>query len=214
VAASRVRTWVAAHGTKPSDAAFAQWLEATFPKPPTGLAAQMPVVVALDKQRTPAGVKAATWLEGHGKKDIWKLYAHDQRELLPAHQASDLKKTEKQGLKLAKTVADTLGTRFGSSAPYVRIPSLRPDHKVAKGQKCPCSYPSRHATASAASEVLLGRMAPLRDLEYRHMEAEVDYSRVYMAGHFPADIQAGALLGDMIGDYLLVTREGIDPRQL
>jgi hypothetical protein len=35
-----------------------------------------------------------------------------------------------------------------------------------------------------------------------------------MAGHFPADIQAGALLGDMIGDYLLVTREGIDPRQL
>jgi hypothetical protein len=35
-----------------------------------------------------------------------------------------------------------------------------------------------------------------------------------MAGHFPADISAGALLGDVIGDYLLVTREHVDPAQL
>ena len=36
--------------------------------------------------------------------------------------------------------------------------------------------------------------------------AEVAWSRVYMAGHVPSDITAGALLGDMIGEYFLVTR--------
>ena len=89
------------------------------------------------------------------------------------------------------------------------MPSLRTDHTVAKGQKCPCSYPSRHATASASSRTLLGTLMPDRETQYRAMEAQVDYSRVYMAGHFPADIRAGALLGDVIGDYFLVTRNGV-----
>jgi len=35
-----------------------------------------------------------------------------------------------------------------------------------------------------------------------------------MAGHFPADIKAGALLGDVIGDYYLITRNGVDPASL
>jgi hypothetical protein len=32
-----------------------------------------------------------------------------------------------------------------------------------------------------------------------------------MAGHFPSDIRAGALLGDLIGDYFLLTRNGVSP---
>ena len=32
-----------------------------------------------------------------------------------------------------------------------------------------------------------------------------------MAGHFASDISGGALLGDMIGDYFLVTRGQVDP---
>jgi hypothetical protein len=35
-----------------------------------------------------------------------------------------------------------------------------------------------------------------------------------MAGHFPGDIRAGALLGDVIGDYFLITRNGQDPGHL
>ena len=40
------------------------------------------------------------------------------------------------------------------------------------------------------------------------MRAQVDWSRVYMAGHVSSDITAGALLGDLIGEYVAVTREG------
>jgi hypothetical protein len=210
----QIRAWVVDHGTRPDDKAFVSWVEHTFPPPPTDIAAQLPGVAALAKTRDADGVKAATWLEAYGKKDIWKVYAHDQAEMLSARRADDLKSEEKDVLKTAKQIADALGTKFGSSAPYVRQPSLRPDHKITAGQKCPCSYPSRHATAAAASETLLGHLQPHRDPQYLNMEAEIDYSRIYMAGHFPADITAGALLGDLIGDYFLITREGVDPTQL
>lgn len=210
-AAHLVRAWVAGHGTTADDTAFVAWVEKTFPPPPATLANEMPLVVRLARQRTKTGVAAATWLESYGKKDIWKLYAHDQRELLSPAAARDRKAEEKALLKMSKTVADDLGARFGSSAPYVRKPSLRTDHNVAAGQKCPCSYPSRHATAAAASETTLGALMPTRDPDYRAMEAQIDYSRVYMAGHFPGDITAGALLGDIIGDYFLITRNGVAP---
>jgi hypothetical protein len=214
LAAARIQVWVAAHGTHADDRSFAQWAETGFPAPPADVMAEMPRVVALDQRRTPAGVHAATWLEAHGKKDVWKLYAHDQREWLRPAEAKALKADEKDLLSMAKASSDTLGARFGSSAPYVRQPSLRPDHKVTPGQKCPCSYPSRHATAGAASETLLGGLQPGMDAQYRYLEDQIDYSRVYMAGHFPSDIAAGAYLGDLIGDYFLVTREGVDPASL
>ena len=34
------------------------------------------------------------------------------------------------------------------------------------------------------------------------MEGQIDYSRLYMAGHFKSDILAGTLLGDMVGLYI------------
>ncbi len=213
-AVTLVRAWVGSHGTKTDDKAFAAWVEKSFPGPPTSLSSEMPAVVALEKTRTPAGVKAATWLETYGKKDIWKLYVHDQKEVLGSSSGKARKAEEKAALKMSKHVADSLGTRFGSSAPYVRMPSLRTDHTVAKAQKCPCSYPSRHATASAASRTVLGTLMPDRASQYEAMETQVDYSRIYMAGHFPADVRAGALLGDVIGDYFLITRNGVDPQQL
>lgn len=213
-AATLVRTWASTHGTGADDQGFVTWLEKSFPPPPSTLASEMPAVVALEKTRTPAGIKAATWLESYGKKDIWKLYVHDQKEVLASSIGKDRKAEEKAVLKMSKRVADDLGARFGSSAPYVRMPSLRPDHTVTKGQKCPCSYPSRHAAASASSRTLLGALMPDRMSQYRAMESEIDYSRVYMAGHFPGDIRGGALLGDVIGDYFLVTRNGVDPQLL
>ena len=190
------------------------WIEQVFPPPPVDLAAEMPAVVALDKTRTATGVAAANWLESYGKKDIWKLYVHDQREVLAPSTGDDRKAEEKALLKMSKKVADDLGAKFGSSAPYVRMPSLRKDHTVTPGQKCPCSYPSRHAAGAASSRTVLGTLMPDRDAQYRATEAQIDYSRVYMAGHYPGDIRAGALLGDVIGDYFLITRNEVDPAKL
>lgn len=206
-------SWWAGHDDAPHDAQFAGWLERSLPAPPSAAdrAAEIRGVQALAPTRTSRGVEAATWLEAYGKKDIWKLYAHDQGELV-TRRVDDARQQEvKDMLSMSKDVADALGLKNKQSAPYVVDPSLRPDHTVSKGQVCPCSYPSRHATAGAAARTYLSFLAPHRGTDYRWMEDEIDYSRVYMAGHVPSDVVAGALLGDMIGDYFLVTRHHMTP---
>ena len=208
--------WWRDHGTGADDAAFTSWLESHFPRPPsrTARAQEMKEVERLDRERTDAGVKAATWLEDHGKKDIWKLEVHDQAEYLPAS-AGDARKNDVDAmLKMSKDVADTLGTKFQQSAPYVLEPSLRPDHHVSPGDVCPCSYPSRHAAAGAAARTFLAHFDPQRDSDYRWFQDQIDFSRIYMAGHVASDISGGTLLGDLIGDYFLVTRGGVSPDSL
>lgn len=79
-----------------------------------------------------------------------------------------------------------------------------------KGDVCPCSYRSRHAARAAASRTYLGFLAPRRIAEYRWMEQQITYSRPYMAGHVQSDITAGSMLGDMIGQYVLVS-QGHEP---
>jgi hypothetical protein len=208
-----LRPWWRDHGSKPDDAAFRDWLVQSFPGPPSTAerSHEMTEVEALDAKRTDAGVTAATWLEQYGKKDVWKLAAHDQAEYLPAAQGDSRKNDVADLLSMSKDVADALGTQFQQSAPYVLEPSLRTDHTVTDGQVCPCSYPSRHASASAAARTYLGHLMPQRAPEYRWWEDQVDYSRIYMAGHVASDISGGALLGDMIGEYFLVTRTGATP---
>ena len=200
--------WWTSHGHQRDDSAFTSWAEQTLPGPPTTAdrTAEVNDVAQLAGTRTTQGVAAATWLEVHGKKDVWKLYAHDQAELLPAREGDSRKLDVKTMLKMSKTIADSLGVRYRQSAPYVLRPSLRPDHTVAKGQVCPCSYPSRHASASAAATTYLSGLDPHRGADYVWTEAQVDWSRVYMAGHVPSDVTAGALLGDMIGEYFLESR--------
>lgn len=208
-----LKPWWAEHGTTADDAAFTAWLVETFPAPPDPAARQdeMTEVERLDARRTPTGIAAATWLEAYGKKDVWKLEVHDQAELLPATTGETRKSAVDDLLSMSKDVADRLGTRFQQSAPYVLEPALRTDHTVAAGDVCPCSYPSRHASAAAASRTYLAHFAPQRDAEYRYWQDEIDYSRLYMAGHVASDISAGTLLGDALATYVLVTREHAQP---
>lgn len=205
--------WWADHGTDPDDEAFMAWLEDTFPGPPDAKARarEMNEVEALARARTDAGVVAATWLEEFGKKDVWKLEVHDQAEWEPEPEGEARKDNVDVMLSMSKDVADALGARFEQSAPYVIEPALRTDHVVEDGQVCPCSYPSRHASAAAASRTYLAHFSPQRDRDYRWFEDQIDYSRIYMAGHVASDISAGALLGDMIGEYFLVTRDHVHP---
>ena len=207
-AAELMRQWWAAHDRKKHDKEFAAWLIEVFPAPPSesDRKAEMREIETLNTQRSPEGISAATWLEAYGKKDVWKLYAHDQAELLPAATGEAHKQAVKDMLKMSKSVADELGQKFKQSAPYVLEPALRTDHIVKPGDVCPCSYPSRHAAAAAASRTYLGAYEPHRVPEYRWMEDEIDFSRLYMAGHVPSDISGGALLGDLIGEYFQVTR--------
>jgi hypothetical protein len=197
--------WKAAHGTTRDDKAFTAWAAQQVPAPPTAAArtAELHQVQQLAKTRTAAGKKAATWLELYGKKDIWKLYLHDQRELIPTQQGTAEKAELKSALKLAKTISDQLAAKDKQPAPFVLDPTLRPDKHVTPGTKGPYSYPSRHATRAAAAVTLLSTLSPPRASQYERMRAEVLYSRLYMAGHVTSDLTAGTLLGDLIGDYEL-----------
>lgn len=204
--------WWKSHGTTADDKAFIDWLQRNFPAPPKAVdrKQELKILEVQNRHHTAGGVKAATWLEAHGKKDIWKLYAHDQAEWL-ANDAGDVRKSEvKALLKLSKKASHTLSDAFAVSAPYVLEPALaHKDHKIVNG--CPCSYPSNHAAKAAASRTYLSAHQPHMAAQYRWMEDEIDWSRIYMAGHVPSDISGGALLGDMVGEYFLVTRDGIKP---
>ncbi|MGW9134258.1 phosphatase PAP2 family protein [Streptomyces sp. NPDC055681] len=195
--------WKAAHGSARDDKAFTAWVVEEVPAPPAKAArtAELHQVQQLAKTRTAAGKKAATWLEVHGKGDIWKLYAHDQRELLPQDQGAVEKIQLKSALKLSKAITEKVAARDKQPAPYALDPSLRPDKHITAGRKGPYSYPSRHAAKAAAAVTLLGDWAPHRAEDYRAMAAQVVYSRIYMAGHVPSDITASTLVGDLIGDY-------------
>jgi hypothetical protein len=207
-ARTAMSSWWRTHGSAPDDKAFVTWVETQVPPPPStsARAEELRAVQALKTRRTSGGVAAATWLEVHGKKDIWKLYQHDQRELETRTTGKADKKDLKLILAMSKTAADQLAATDKQSAPYVMDPSLRTDKAVKKGAECPCSYPSRHAARAAGSRLFLGHIAPRRLEDYRWMEDEVTYSRLYMAGHVQSDITAGSMLGDMIGEYVLVSR--------
>lgn len=211
-----MQEWWAQHGTTQDDAAFQSWLEQTLPGPPSPAdrTKEMTEVEGLDSQRTAEGISAATWLEAYGKKDVWKLAAHDQAELLSTDAGDARKNAVDDILSMSKTVADDLGAKFQVSAPYVLEPSLRTDHVVSPGDVCPCSYPSRHASSAAASRTFLAGLAPQLDGDYQWWQDQIDYSRLYMAGHVASDIAGGTLLGDLIGDYFLVTRGHVDPATL
>jgi PAP2 superfamily protein len=199
--------WQAEHGSTRNDRAFTTWAAAHVPGPPAKAArtTELHQVQELAKTRTPAGKKAATWLELNGKKDIWKLYLHDQRELIPRDQGTVEKTQLKTALKLSKKITEQLAARYKQPAPYVLDPSLRPEKHITAGQKGPYSYPSRHGAKSAAAVTLLSAWAPHRTEDYRSMAAQVTYSRLYMAGHVRSDIVTGTLLGDLVGDYVLTT---------
>ena len=218
-----MQKWWKSHGRGPDDKAFAQWLVKNFPKPPQDRKAEMSVLEDQKARRTDSGVMAATWLEAHGKKDIWKLYAHDQAEWLPAKAGDARKKDVKQMLKLAKNATDGVSERYRVSSPYVldrglldaRSKDQDPILKLKSEKRpCPCSYPAGHAAKAAAARTYLGELQPHMLGQYRWMESEIDWSRIYMAGHLPSDVSAGALLGDMIGEYFAVTRGGFTPDDL
>jgi len=204
-----LRQWWARHGHRADDTAFRSWLATVVPAPPSAGArtAQLSQVAAVARTRTPAGTKAAHWLAKHGAHDVWVAADAAQQHALSASAAATRDRQLKRALTLAKGTADTLAATLQQSSPEVLRPSLRPPGAKggAPGSTCPCSYPSHYAATGAAARTFLGSTDPARQEQYTRMEAQVDYSRLYLAGGLPNDLDAGALLGDLVGDYVLGT---------
>jgi hypothetical protein len=194
--------WAATHPGR-DDVAFTAFALSQLPAPP-GRAAQardLAEVRKLATARTAQGVQASTWLELYGKTEVWKVYRRDYAELLPAKDGDDAKAALKDTRTLTTAITAAAQARFGRDAPFIADPSLRPDKKVVPGTTHKLSYPSKHAVDAYSALTLLSHLDPLRRAEYAEMADQVAYSRLYMAGHYRSDLMAGALLGDLIGDY-------------
>lgn len=196
--------WLAQHPLR-DDPAFAAWAQRAMGSPPDKARQRLELATLhrLASSRSPAGVAAASWLEQHGKKQVWKLYGHQYRDFAPKAPGNREKQTLKSALKLAATLQATAKDRFARPSPYVTDPSVNALNQAKfTGQKR-LSYPSKHAVLSAAAVAVLRHYEPARESEYRWMADEIDFSRLYAGGHYLTDLTAGAFLGTAIGDYEL-----------
>jgi hypothetical protein len=196
--------WLAQHPLR-DDAAFAAWAQRAMGGPPgaTQQRRELTVLHQLSSDRDPAGVTAATWLEQHGKKQVWKLYGHQYRDFAPKATGKREKKTLKAALALAGTLQATAKNRFARPSPYVTDPSVNALNQAKFKGKTRLSYPSKHAVLSGAAVAVLRHYEPAREPEYQWMADEIAFSRMYAGGHYPSDLTAGAFLGTAIGDYVL-----------
>lgn len=205
--------WAREHGSRRDDAAFTAWAVAQVPAPPTGAphTAEFQQVKQLFGTHSATGDAAATWLEAYGKKAIWKLYLGHHRDTVTSGEGKREKTELKDALDLTGAIVQKLQDRYGQSAPYVLDPALRPDKQVSPGDKCPCSYPSKHSAGSSAALTVLDSLDARRAPEYEWMAAQIAYSRLYASGHFQSDLEQGAFLGRLVGDYIVTANGGPVP---
>ncbi len=203
-----MQQWWATHDHAAHDAAFTAWLEKTLPGPPsaTQRTAEVADVSALARTRTPAGVRASTWLETHGKKDVWKLYAHDQAELLPQPTATPASRRSRTCSSCPRPSRTRSARSTSSRRPTCSTRRCAPITSWPRARSARVPTPRGTQRRAPRPRRTSPRVDPHRASEYAWMQAEIDYSRVYMAGHTVSDVTGGALLGDLIGEYFSVTR--------
>jgi PAP2 superfamily protein len=199
------RAWLARHPVH-DDAAFASYAITHLGRPPTGTAQrrELAQLHKIDAHRTAADATTSTWLEAHGKKDVWKLYLKQYRQLVPNAAGDGAKATFKTTYALAKSIENTAKAKFARPSPYITDPTLHAVNQSQFSKKV--SYPSKHAVTSYAEATLLTHLEPHRSSEYSWMAEEIAYSRLLAGGHYPSDITAGIYLGRLIADYEIGAR--------
>ena len=198
-------TWAAQHPGR-DDQAFTRFAVAQLPAPPDTAtqAGELTELHALADQRTKPGKQAATWLEVYGKTNIWTKYVTEAHRTGPAPSKTGDLSELKDTTRLAKAVVALAQTHFARPGPKVADPSLKPGSN--RPEKL--SYPSGHASYVFAELTVLSAQQPARHEEFLRTANEIAYSRLYAAGHYRSDLIAGALLGDLIGDYELSLHPG------
>ncbi len=206
-----IKRWWSENGTGTADEGFVSWAAAQLPAEPTTIQRQteQTTVKQLRASRDAAGNRAAEWLNQHGCQDVWMSFTADQQSLRSTSD-DEPKDTEiKTVLKLASDVASAAQDRSGSPAASQPKPCSGAT-KPARSD-CSCNYPSTQATMSAAARSYLGKLSPYRFDQYAWMEQQVDLAALYAGLELPSDVASGALLGDLVGQYVLVTRGHAKP---
>lgn len=223
-ARSLMAGWWSSHGTKADDTAFVTWLAGALPGPTGDRNAELAQVRAAaagqDHGRSPY-LPAARFLSNqglgtaptgaNGQIPIWGLEAGSQAGLYDATTNAEIGGWATSAVTLATEISSKAGTRLQLSSPYLTDPSLAPDVKVKRKGACPCSYPAGHAAVAAAARTVLGTLQPPSDPEYAWMQRQIDYASMFLGHAYPSDLVGGTLLGDAVGEYVLVTQAHRQP---
>ena len=90
--------------------------------------------------------------------------------------------------------------------PLVRRPRPDQDEVVTAARQIPmpssASFPSGHSASAFAFATGVGEVLPSAALPLRGLAALVAYSRVHTGVHYPGDVIAGQLLGDVIAQII------------
>lgn len=206
-----IKRWWSENGTGTADEGFVSWAAAQLPAEPTTIQRQteQTTVKQLKASRDAAGNRAAEWLNEHGCQDVWMSFTAQQQSLRSTTDDEPKDAEIKTVLKLASDVASAAQDRSGSPAASQPKPCSGAT-KPARSD-CSCNYPSTQATMSAAARSYLGKLSPYRYDQYAWMEQQVDLAALYAGLELPSDVGSGALLGDLVGQYVLVTRGHTKP---
>ena len=206
-----MKRWFADNGTGKSDSGFVSWAVAQLPAEPTTIqrGTEQKTVKNLSSGSDAAGNRAADWLNEHGCEDVWLSFTTQQLALRSTSDAQPSVEEVKTVLKLAAEVASGAQDRNGSPAASQDEPCSGAD-KPARSD-CECNYPSTQGTMAAAARSYLGGLSSYRYDQYAWMEQQVGLAALYAGLELPSDVGAGALLGDLVGQYVLVTRGHAKP---
>jgi hypothetical protein len=209
--AKLIKRWWSENGTGKADEGFVSWAAAQLPAEPTTIQrqAEQTSLKPLKSSRDPAGNRAAEWLNDHGCEDVWASFTAQQLSLRSTTDDEPSDSEIKTVLKLASEVASAAQDRSGSPAASQPKPCSGAT-KPARSD-CSCNYPSTQALMSAAARTYLGKLSPYRFDQYAWMEKQVDLAALYAGLELPSDVGSGALLGDLVGQYVLVTRGHAKP---
>ena len=194
--------WLGAHPGA-SEATFADWAVRAMGAPPGAAATRREIgeLKALGTRRDAVGIRAARWLESHGKKQPWKLFRKQAKPFVGSARAKRAKATLKAALALAGSLQARAKARYARPSPYVADPSVHALNQAKFAGKLRYSYPSKHTVLAGAAVAVLAPLEPHRRAELEWMAEEIAYSRLYAGGHYRSDLEAGMFLGTLVGEF-------------
>lgn len=105
----------------------------------------------------------------------------------------------RQYLTAALVAPAAVVVNYGFKVGFGRERPLIEDHPALARAPSKLSFPSAHATSSAAAATALGRVQPLARPYLFGLAAVICVGRPYLGMHYPSDVLAGAVLGFGLG---------------
>ncbi|MGH2952140.1 MAG: phosphatase PAP2 family protein, partial [Solirubrobacterales bacterium] len=107
-----------------------------------------------------------------------------------------------QWLAAAATGPVAIGVNFAVKVTVGRERPLIEEHPPLARAPTKLSFPSAHATSSAAAATAIGRVEPRARPAAFGLATAICIGRPYLGMHYPSDVLAGAMLGAVLGSLV------------